>query len=216
MKSRERRRCYRSVFIISAGGFSQINRIGGCVCVCVCVWVCIREVRHMSKHWGSQAGTMHVGSQPVANAHSHTHIPSQNTLSAAGVGILSHQKWRLRPDSTKSRGQPLDRFPIPNQRLKQDRVADNPPSSSSSNCAPSVLVLPRPQPCPLTCDAHYFSWSFHPFIPFSYSSVSSLHCLLLYDPSVSMPGSAPFQLCSPLSQSCFSFITFNAICHSIL
>lgn len=108
---------------------------------------------------------MHVGRQPVANAHSHTHIHSQNTLSAAGAGILSHQKWRLRPDSTKSRGQPLDRFPIPNQRLKQDRVTDNPPSFSSSNCAPSVLVLPLPQPCPPTCDAHYFSCSFHPFIP---------------------------------------------------
>lgn len=167
---------------------------------------------------------MHVGRQPVANAHSHTHIHSQNTLSAAGVGILSHQKWRLRPDSTKSRGQPLDRFPISNQRLKQDRVTDNPPSFSSSNCAPSVLVLPRPQPCPLTCDAHYFSWSFHPFIPFSYSSVSSLHCLLLYDPSVSVPASvlAPSllsssalhslslaSLLSPLMQSVIPFSNFS-------
>lgn len=162
---------------------------------------------------------MHVGRQPVANAHSHTHIHSQNTLSAAGVGILSHQKWRLRPDSTKSRGQPLDRFPISNQRLKQDRVTDNPPSFSSSNCAPSVLVLPRPQPCPLTCDAHYFSWSFHPLIPFSYSFFSPLSaplrslCLSARQCSCSIP---PFQLCSPLSQSCFSFITFNAICHFIL
>lgn len=162
---------------------------------------------------------MHVGRQPVANAHFHTHIHSQNTLSAAGVGILSHQKWRLRPDSTKSRGQPLDRFPISNQRLKQDRVTDNPPSFSSSNCAPSVLVLPRPQPCPLTCDAHYFSWSFHPLIPFSYSFFSPLSaplrslCFSARQCSCSIP---PFQLCSPLSQSCFSFITFNAICHFIL
>ncbi|CAB1438557.1 unnamed protein product [Pleuronectes platessa] len=38
---------------------------------------------------------------------------------------------------------PLDRFPIRNRRLKQDRVTDNPPSFSSSSYAPSFLSSSR-------------------------------------------------------------------------
>lgn len=151
----------------------------------------------MSKHThthsdrGSQAGTMHAGRRP--NTHPYTH-----TQGAAGVGVLSHQRWRLRPDSSKSRGQPLDRFPISNQRLKQDRVTDNPPSSSSPSVVHSLFLL---------ISSPYSSLHLH--FPLAIGCLHLLHSV------------SPLFLC----QACIlffpilnppSFISFNAICHPVL
>lgn len=131
---------------------------------------------------------------PTFLTHTYTH---RHTQGVAGVGILSHQKLRLRPDSSKSRGQPLDRFPICNQRLKQERVTDNPPSSSSSSCAPSLLSLSL-WPSLHLCHSLSFSLisSFYSsFIQFS--PLAALFCPSFSLPVCLLAPSLLFRPCSP-------------------
>lgn len=123
--------------------------------------------------------------------------------STAGVSLLSHQKWRLSPDSANNKAQPLDRFPIPKRKLDQNKVIDNPPSFASF-CAPSP---PSFSLCLYSCHSIASALSHHFFLFLSQDASISPHLSLLFSQSVCFL--AQFYL-FPLSSSLAQF--YSSLC----
>lgn len=128
----------------------------------------------------------------AANCTSFTCV-NTHTQRAAAAGKLSLHNWRLGPGSANGRGQPLDRFPIPDQTLKQETVQDNPPVlfllllsiPSLFLLLPSPFCHPFPQSLPLLV-FHVLFFSFFIF-PLQFNYVFCCNFLWCHDDFSSPP-----------------------------